>query len=133
MTRAGFVTVLGRPNVGKSTLVNRLAGTKVSITAASANTTRHAVRAIITADDVQVIVVDTPGLRQFELWGVIPGELEAYFIEFRGFIPHCRFPDCSHSHEHGCAVKEAVYWGQIHTGRYESYRKLYDQQPLPGD
>ncbi len=64
MTRAGFVTVLGRPNVGKSTLVNRLAGTKVSITAASANTTRHAVRAIITADDVQVIVVDTPGLHR---------------------------------------------------------------------
>ncbi len=78
-------------------------------------------------------VVDTPGLRQFELWGVVPGELEAYFVEFRPFIPHCRFPDCSHTHEHACAVKDAVYWGQIHSGRYESYRKLYDQRPLPGD
>ena len=44
-------------------------------------------------------VVDTPGLRQFELWGVIAGELEGYFIEFRPYIPHCRFPDCSHTHE----------------------------------
>ena len=76
--------------------------------------------------------MDTPGLRQFELWGVVPGELEAYFVEFRPFIPHCRFPDCSHTHEHGCAVKDAVYWGQIHPGRFESYRKLYHQQPLPG-
>jgi ribosome biogenesis GTPase len=78
-------------------------------------------------------VVDTPGLRQFDLWGVVPGELEAYFVEFRPYIPHCHFPDCSHTHETSCAVKHALYWGQIHPGRYESYRKLYDQQPLPGE
>jgi ribosome biogenesis GTPase len=78
-------------------------------------------------------VVDTPGLRQFELWGAAPGELEGYFVEFRPFIPHCHFPDCSHTHESGCAVKDAVYWGQIHPGRYESYRKLYDREPLEGD
>ncbi len=64
MSRAGFVAVLGRPNVGKSTLVNQLVGVKVSITAASPNTTRHAVRGIITGDDVQVILVDTPGLHR---------------------------------------------------------------------
>jgi GTP-binding protein Era len=64
MTRAGFVAVLGRPNVGKSTLVNQLVGAKVSITAASPNTTRHAIRGISTEDDVQVILVDTPGLHR---------------------------------------------------------------------
>ena len=64
MTRAGFVTVLGRPNVGKSTLVNWLVGTKVSITAASPNTTRHAVRGISTESGTQVILVDTPGLHR---------------------------------------------------------------------
>lgn len=64
MTRAGFVTVLGRPNVGKSTLVNWLVGTKVSITAASPNTTRHAVRGIATHAGTQVILVDTPGLHR---------------------------------------------------------------------
>lgn len=64
MTRAGFVAVLGRPNVGKSTLVNQLVGAKVSITAASPNTTRHAVRGIVSEDDTQIILVDTPGLHR---------------------------------------------------------------------
>ncbi|MGB7104771.1 MAG: GTPase Era, partial [Acidimicrobiales bacterium] len=64
MTKAGFVAVLGRPNVGKSTLVNQLVGAKVSITAASPNTTRHAVRGIATEGDTQVILVDTPGLHR---------------------------------------------------------------------
>jgi GTP-binding protein Era len=64
MSRAGFVAVLGRPNVGKSTLVNELVGAKVTITAASPNTTRHAVRGILTEDDTQVVLVDTPGLHR---------------------------------------------------------------------
>ncbi|HVA54059.1 MAG TPA: GTPase Era [Acidimicrobiales bacterium] len=64
MTRAGFVAVLGRPNVGKSTLVNQLVGAKVSITAASPNTTRHAIRGILSEGDTQIILVDTPGLHR---------------------------------------------------------------------
>jgi GTP-binding protein Era len=64
VSRAGFVAVLGRPNVGKSTLVNQLVGTKVTITAASPNTTRHAVRGILTENDIQVVLVDTPGLHR---------------------------------------------------------------------
>jgi GTPase len=64
VSRAGFVAVLGRPNVGKSTLVNELVGAKVTITAASPNTTRHAVRGILTEGDTQVVLVDTPGLHR---------------------------------------------------------------------
>ena len=64
MSRAGFATILGRPNVGKSTLVNQLVGAKVTITASSPNTTRRAVRGVITIGDVQIIVVDTPGLHR---------------------------------------------------------------------
>jgi GTP-binding protein Era len=64
VSRAGFVAVLGRPNVGKSTLVNQLVGAKVSITAASPNTTRHAIRGILSEGDTQVILVDTPGLHR---------------------------------------------------------------------
>ncbi len=64
MTRAGFVAVLGRPNVGKSTLVNQLVGTKVTITARTPNTTRQAVRGVLTEGEVQVVLVDTPGLHR---------------------------------------------------------------------
>jgi GTP-binding protein Era len=64
VTRSGFAAIIGRPNVGKSTLLNRVVGTKVSITSASPNTTRAAVRGILTEDGVQVIFVDTPGIHR---------------------------------------------------------------------
>ena len=62
--RSGFVTVVGRPNVGKSTLVNRMVGTKVTITSSRPNTTRHSVRGILHRPDAQVVFVDTPGLHR---------------------------------------------------------------------
>ncbi len=62
--RAGFVTVVGRPNVGKSTLVNRMVGEKVSITSSRPNTTRHNLRGIVHRPDAQVVVVDTPGFHR---------------------------------------------------------------------
>jgi GTPase len=64
MMRAGFATVVGRPNVGKSTLVNAMVGTKVSITSSRPNTTRHNVRGILHRPGVQVVFVDTPGLHR---------------------------------------------------------------------
>ncbi len=62
--RSGFVTVVGRPNVGKSTLVNAMVGTKVSITSPRPNTTRHSIRGVIHRPGVQVVLVDTPGLHR---------------------------------------------------------------------
>ena len=64
MTRSGFCAIIGRPNVGKSTLVNQVVGTKVTIPSSSPNTTRNAIRGILTEDGVQVIFVDTPGLHR---------------------------------------------------------------------
>ncbi len=62
--RAGFASVVGRPNVGKSTLVNRMVGTKVSIVSSRPNTTRHAVRGIVHRPGAQVVLVDTPGFHR---------------------------------------------------------------------
>ncbi|MEJ6507149.1 MAG: 50S ribosome-binding GTPase, partial [Microbacteriaceae bacterium] len=58
--RAGFVSFVGRPNVGKSTLMNAIVGEKVAITSSKPQTTRHAIRGIVHRDAGQLIIVDTP-------------------------------------------------------------------------
>lgn len=70
-------------------------------------------------------VVDTPGMRQFEPADVAAGELEALFVEFVELIRDCRFHNCTHTHERGCAVKAAAAEGRIAPERYESYCKMF--------
>lgn len=62
MFKAGFVNIVGNPNVGKSTLMNALVGQKLSIITAKAQTTRHRIRGIVTGDDFQIVFSDTPGV-----------------------------------------------------------------------
>lgn len=62
--KSGFVAVVGRPNVGKSTLVNQMVGTKVSITSSRPQTTRNAIRGVVNGEDFQIVLVDTPGLHK---------------------------------------------------------------------
>ena len=74
------------------------------------------------ADEVRVI--DTPGVREFGLWQMDAAELRWYFAEFDEFTERCKFADCSHTHEPGCAVKSAVEEGKLARSRYESYVRI---------
>jgi ribosome biogenesis GTPase len=71
-------------------------------------------------------VVDTPGIRQFQLWDIIPEEMEGYFPEFRPYVHLCTYPDCTHTHEDRCAIKHAVALGRLSDQRYASYLGLFE-------
>lgn len=62
--RSGFAALVGRPNAGKSTLLNAIMGTKIAITSSTAQTTRHRFRAVLTREDMQMVIVDTPGIHK---------------------------------------------------------------------
>jgi ribosome biogenesis GTPase len=72
-------------------------------------------------------VVDTPGLREVGMWALSAEHLDMCFPEFRLYVPRCRFADCTHTAEPGCAVKEAVERGDASAERYGSYLKLRDE------
>jgi ribosome biogenesis GTPase len=69
-------------------------------------------------------VADTPGWKSLALWDTEPEEIDGYFPELRELVPHCQFSDCTHTHEPGCAVLEAVEKGAVYSERYDSYLRL---------
>jgi ribosome biogenesis GTPase / thiamine phosphate phosphatase len=69
-------------------------------------------------------VADTPGLKALALWDIEPEELDAYFPELRARVAACQFSDCTHVHEPGCAVLQAVEAGEINPERYASYLRI---------
>ena len=69
-------------------------------------------------------VADTPGLRALALWDIEPEELDGYFMEMGPYVAQCEFSDCTHTHEPGCAVRQAVQAGKIAQSRYESYCRM---------
>ena len=75
-------------------------------------------------------IVDTPGIREFGLVDIEPWELSHFFVEFAPHIEECRFPTCTHDHEPGCGVKEAVESGEISEQRYRSYLNILDSLNL---
>ena len=72
-------------------------------------------------------VIDTPGIKGFGLIDIDDAELWHYFPEMMRVAPECRFYNCTHTHEPGCAVVEAVREGKIAYARYESYLKILDE------
>ncbi|MCG8587032.1 MAG: ribosome small subunit-dependent GTPase A, partial [Pirellulales bacterium] len=111
--------------VGKSSLLNAIdedLALRVSHVSAESQKGRHTTTAAVLLPLAEGgYVVDTPGIRQFQLWDVIAEEVPGFFRDIRPYETYCQFPDCSHTHEDGCAVKHAVADGRIDVRRYESY------------
>src|SRR5262245_52458451 len=126
----GRATVFsGQSGVGKSSLLNAIQpdlSLRVRTVSESTQKGRHTTTtAELIKLDFGGWVVDTPGVRQLQLWDTIPEEVEGYFHEFRPFVPLCAFPDCTHTHESNCAVKRAVERRQISARRYHSYMGMF--------
>ena len=73
-------------------------------------------------------LIDSPGVREFTLWPVAADDLARGFIDFHGYAGQCRFHNCRHNSEPGCAITEAVRRGDIDAQRYASYRRLLENQ-----
>jgi ribosome biogenesis GTPase len=119
----------GPSGVGKSSLLNAVQpglGLRVAAISEAVNKGRHTtVTAQLIPLECGGWVADTPGLRELGLWEIDRDQLHFYFPEFENLLDDCRYPGCTHTHEPGCAVRAAVDAGQIHPGRYDSYRRMY--------
>ena len=124
------VVFLGSSGVGKSSLVNALAG-EVIMTVNSIreddskgrHTTTHRQ---LTRLKSGVMIIDTPGMRELGMWDVSEGLGDA-FVDVEKFMGRCRFSDCRHESEPGCAVRAALDRGELDISRWESYRKLKEE------
>jgi ribosome biogenesis GTPase len=76
--------------------------------------------------DGGVDIIDTPGIRQLGLWDITKEEVALYFPDLAALAVSCKFNDCSHIHEPGCAVREALERGELAQLRYDSYRRIRD-------
>ena len=125
----------GQSGVGKSSLLNALdPGLNLRIGAISAkwDTGKHTTRAALVVPVAGGgYVVDTPGLREVGTWGIDPELLAVCFPEFRRFLDQCRFDNCRHLAEPGCAVRDAAEQGAFDADRLVSYQRLYGEVSVP--
>lgn len=124
------VVFLGSSGVGKSSLVNALAGEEIMTVSSireddnkGRHTTTH--RQLIRLKS-GVMIIDTPGMRELGMWDVSEGLGDA-FSDVEKYLGKCRFSDCKHEREPGCAIKAALASGELDIARWESYQKLKEE------
>jgi ribosome biogenesis GTPase len=130
------VTLLtGHSGVGKSTLANLIQPgleLKTDEVSSSFNKGKHTTTfAQMFPLDIGGFIVDTPGIKGFGVVEVEPRELSHYFIEMRTLLEDCRFNDCQHMNEPGCAVLKALENGALAESRYNSYYNIYHDKEGP--
>lgn len=130
ITRERQSVVTGQSGVGKSSLLNAIQsglGLRVQPVSADNSKGKHTTT---TSELIPIhgggYLIDTPGIRQLELWDVSGEEVAGLFRDIRPYVSHCRFPDCMHTHEVDCAVRDAVADGKIDPRRYDSYVHLIE-------
>lgn len=125
----GKISVFAGPSgVGKSSLLNLLVPGAALETREVSQTTEKGKHTTVVREmyplDGDGYVADTPGLKALALWDIEGEELDGYFPEMRALVASCQFSDCTHVHEPGCAVLDAVADGNIHPERYASYLRM---------
>lgn len=119
----------GQSGVGKTSLINAVLGTNYRV-GETVDRTKKGAHTTTTAQLIPLKeggwCIDTPGIKSFGVWDLQRDEVEAYFSEIHDAGIHCKFPDCSHRGEEGCAVENAVEEGKISPLRFESYLMLLE-------
>jgi len=127
--------LVGHSGVGKSSILNAL-DERLDITTGELHkrgTGRHTTTASTLHDlGGDTYLIDTPGIREFGLWNMTLETLRDYFPEFAEPGEYCRFNDCTHLHEPGCAVKERAEAGELSGARYDTYVRLAEDLAQPG-
>ena len=135
ITEGRTVAFVGSSGVGKSTLINRLLGEERLVTDGLRNddkghhTTTH--RELLFLPN-GAMVIDTPGMRELGMWDAASG-VEQTFGDIEELAARCRFRNCSHASEPGCAVRAALESGHLDTGRWQSYQKLKNENSYAAD
>lgn len=120
----------GQSGTGKSSLINRICQVELKTKEIIKKTEKGAhttTTAHLLPLDFGGWCIDTPGIRSFGVWDLKPEELSDYFPEIEEVGKKCKYPNCSHSHEPGCAVPDAIEEGKISPFRLQSYQKLLQE------